>query len=40
VQDERSIGELPRAGMLASGQQAGEDTVAEPPRGIRRAPAG
>ena len=40
VQDEGSVGELSRSGALASGQQAGQDAVAEPPRGIRRAPAG
>ena len=40
VQDERSVGELARSGALAACEQAGEDAVAEPPRGIRRAPAG
>jgi hypothetical protein len=40
VQDEGSVGQLSRSGALASGQEAGEDAVAEPPRGIRRAPAG
>ena len=40
VQDEGSVGELSRSGALAAGQEAGEDAVAEPPRGIRRAPAG
>ena len=36
VQDEGSVGELSRSGALASSQQAGQDAVAEPPRGIRR----
>ena len=40
VQDERSVGELARSGALAAGEQAGQDAVAEPSRGIRRAPAG
>ena len=40
VQDESSVGELPRSGALAAREEAGEDAVAEPPRGIRRAPAG
>ena len=39
MQDEGPVGELSCSGALASGQQAGEDAVAEPPRGIRRAPA-
>ena len=40
VQDERSVGELACSGALAAGEQAGQDAVAEPTRGIRCAPAG